>query len=750
MVILALIVIILYYYFFVTFDKTIKKPENLSKPVVNLSNEVLDGNTVVSTLKAEEFYEFETGSVKGPYEFSIRHDKNQNELIFSAPDNNFDTQNWTLSLTDNYYWLNDKIVEKDKCFNAANDSTVRAQGKLLYDYIQNNVLISDNYLGNLSQSIFHSSRLFYFVCKDNKIASLHSCPPGTILNDKAKCEHIHTCTGQVDGFKIPDANSKFRYFECIQGKPVSRDCPRGELFEYDTCVAPANICAVQPDAYIKNINRTSFMKCVKGRPKIFNCPPNMYALNGNCENAVCENVYRGMVPIKVDNGTFQYAWKYSECSNGQLIETYSCPENWDSHHTDVNILHLPQVFDPIANACTQPILCENVKLTDPNVIIPQYAYAKYLKNWDLAHLFDLVRGYKCDANDNRIEVQLQPGELILNFQKTKIVSKQYGKIPTLNPAVYFDTETQVAQTCSPNSFFNGVECQSKIPNAFTFRHLDIFKMDNLYINDWMVPRVSEIPSTRAICSPDFKPMDFINACVHKDCFAYQFLHQIRGTIKIDNRYECARNDSDIVKQEYANPLNLELEFWNQRLVLNPEDFCTFGTKIKTGHFVLDSTIYMTCHRQQPFVFCPSSLTETIQDISGTFACVPKEVVYESTIPSKLKILLYLNQILKISIPEKSNVTIDSVTLFYNVPTVITEQEIKRKFRVQKMFCHFESDNPTVVHFKKLPTNPENTFLENRSLKSVQNAGYDMVFNRNTRHLVPIQYEMDYAIPHFRY
>lgn len=733
-----------------TFDKSIKKPQNLSKPVVNLNNEVLNGHTVVSTLKTEEFYEFESGSVKGPYDFSIQYDVNQNKLVFSAPDNNFNTQNWTLSLTENYYWQLDKIVEKDKCFNAVNDSTVRAEGKLLYDYIQNNILIADNYLGNLSHSIFHSSRLFYFKCRDNKIESLHSCPSGTILNHKVKCEAIHNCTNQPDNLKFPDMNSKFRYFECIQEKTVSKICPAGELFEYDTCIAPTNICAVQPDAYVKDINRTTFMKCVNGQPQIFNCPPNMYALNGNCENEVCENVHQGMVPIKIDNGSFEYALRYGECVKGQLSQIFECPENWDSHLTNVNILHLPQVFDPMANACTKPILCENVKLTDPNVIIPQYAFAKYLKNWSFAHLFDLVRGYKCDANDNRIEVTLQPGELILNFQKTKIVSKRYGKIPTLNPAVYFDTASQMTHTCPQNSFFNGVECQMKIPNAFTFRHLDIFKMDNLYINEWMLPRVSEIASTTVVCDPDFQPMDFINACVHKKCFPYQFLHQVRGSIKIDNRYECVRIGSDIVKHEYRNPLNLELEFWNQRLAVNPEDLCTFGTKIKTGNFVLDSTIYMTCDRQQPFVFCPSSLTETIQDISGIYACLPKDAVYESTIPSQLKIQLYLNEILNISIPENSNVTINTVTFFYNVNTTLTVEEMKRKFQVQNVFCDFESDNTAIVHFKKLPTNPENTYLENRSLRTVQSGVYDVVFDRNAHHVMPIQYELDYGIPLLSY
>lgn len=751
MAIVALIVVLFYYYFFVTFDETIKKPENLLKPVVNLNNEVLNGNAVVLTLKAGEFYEFETGSVKGPYEFSIRHDGSQNKLIFSAHDNNFDTQNWTLSLTGNYYWQKDKIVEKDNCFNAANDTTVRAEGKTLYDYIQNNVLVSEKYLGNLSHRIFHSDRLFYFKCKDNKIASLHSCPPGTILNHKAKCEQLHTCTSQPDGFKFPDANSKFRYFECVQEKSVQKNCPTGELFEYDRCVAPTNICAVRQDAFVKDIDRKSFMKCIKGQPEIFNCPPYTYVLNGKCENEVCENVHHGLVPIEVDNGTFKYATKYGQCEKGRLLETFECPENWNDYETDVNILHLPQVFDPISKTCTKPTLCENVQLTDPNVVIPQYAYAKYLKNWGLAHTFDLVRGYKCDSNNNRrIEVAVAPGELILNFQKTKIVSKHYGKIPTINPAVYFDTETQTAHTCPQNSFFNGVECHPKLPNAFTFRHLDIFKMNNLYINGWMLPRVSETSLTRTACSPDFQHMDFINACVHKDCATFQFLHQIRGSIKIDSRHECVRIGSDIVKQEYSNPFNLELEFWNQRLVINPDDLCTFGTKIKTGNFVLDSTVYMTCQMEQPFVFCASHLTETVQEISGIFACLPKDAVYESTIPPQTKIVLYPNEILNISIAENSTVTIDRVTLFYDVNTAITAQDIKRKFRVQDVQCHFESDNAAIVHFKKLPTSPENTYLENRSLRRTQNGVYDIVFDRYARHVTPIEYDLDYEIPQFRY
>lgn len=69
MIILALIILILYYYFFVIFDEDKKKPQNISKPVINLNNEVLNGNAVVLTLKPGEFYEYDTGLIKGPYEF---------------------------------------------------------------------------------------------------------------------------------------------------------------------------------------------------------------------------------------------------------------------------------------------------------------------------------------------------------------------------------------------------------------------------------------------------------------------------------------------------------------------------------------------------------------------------------------------------------------------------------------------------------------------------------------------------------
>lgn len=265
-------------------------------------------------------------------------------MIFSAPDNNYNTQNWTLGLTTNYYWQKDKIVEKDSCFNMANDSTVKAEGKMLYDYVQNNILISDSYLGNLSQSVFHSSRIFYFKCQDNKIESLHSCPPGFILNELATCEQIHTCTGQVDGFKFPDANSKFRYFECIHEKSVLRTCPRGELFEYDTCIVPENLCAVKSDVFLKDLTRTSFMNCVHGHPVIINCPRFTYALNGKCESEYCENIHIGLVPIKIDNGTFEFAPKYGRCQDGRLAETFECPSIWNFFESDVSIMQLPPSF----------------------------------------------------------------------------------------------------------------------------------------------------------------------------------------------------------------------------------------------------------------------------------------------------------------------------------------------------------------------------------------------------------------------
>lgn len=750
MAIIAVIILILYYYIFVIFEPNIKKPQNLQKDVVYLNNELSSG----IQLKSNQFYDYDSGTVKGPYQYSIQYDDVKNELTFTAHDNDFNSKIWKLPLLTNYYWKDGKIVEKDSCFNIQNNSNVKAEGKMLFDYIQNNNLITDHQIGgNVSNNkVFHSDRLFYFKCKNNKIESLHSCPSGTLLNDHIQCEQIHTCTGQPNNYKYPDENSKFKYFHCINEKAHHKSCPKGEIFEFNQCIVPQNLCEVRSDGFLQDVDRTSFLNCKNGKAILLHCPPYTYALNGECENEVCENMPNNLVPIKNDNGTFEYASQYAQCKNGRLEQTFDCPTLWNHWDTDAQILHLPQVFDTNKNSCTKPVLCENVKITNPNVIVPQYAYTKYLKNWGLSQIFDLITGYKCDSNGNRIQVNVNPGELIINFQRTKIESKMALKIPVIDPSKYFDVQNNTLVNCSPNTFFDGQECKPKNSDSFTFRHLDIFKFDNLYLNGWIHPERTEYKSKSFSCKKDYKKMDFIQACVHQDCAKYQFLHQLKGSIKVDNKYECFRRGQNIEKNEYDNPFNLKLEFWNQRLTTekNPQDVCTFGTNIKTGNFILDSTVYMTCNKNQPFVFCPSKWTETIEAVGNTFACVPYNSVYQVKIPTQTKLLLYTNEILSIDIPKPAIVSIDNKKIYLNLATFLNEAKIRRDFNVTNVYFHYECTEESTLHFKFLPTNPENVYIENGDLKVNQVGIYDIIFSRSARYAKEFQYNLESSVSDLRY
>lgn len=752
MAIIAIFILILYYYIFVMFEKNIQKPQNLPKDVVHLNNALSNG----TQLKSNQFYDYDSGTIKGPYQYAVQYDNVKNELTFTAHDNNFNSKTWQLPLLTNYYWRDGKILEKDSCFNIPNNSNVKAEGKILFDYIQNNHLITDHHHqmgGNASRNkIFHSDRLFYFKCQNNQIESLHSCPSGTLLNDHIQCERIHTCTGQPDHYKYPDENSRFKYFNCVHGKAHHQSCPSGEIFEFNQCVVPDNLCEVRSDGFLQTMDRTSFLNCKNGKTILYRCPPYTYALNGSCENEVCENIQNQLVPIKNDNGTFEYASQYAQCTKGQLKQTFDCPTLWNHWDTDVQILHLPQVFDPNKNSCTKPVLCENVKITNPNVLVPQYAYAKYLKNWGLSQIFDLMIGYKCDSNGNRMQVDVNPGELIINFQKTKIESKMALKIPVKDASKYYNVLQNKLENCPPNTFFDGQECKPKISDSFTFRHLDIFKLDGLYINGWLNPHTADYNRKKFSCKGDYRPMDFKQACVHKDCTKYQFLHQLKGSIKLDEKNECFRNGDNIEKNKYPNPHHLKLEFWNQRLTTdkNPLDVCTFGTNIKTGNFILDSTVYMTCDKNQPFVFCPSKLTETIQAVGNTYACVPSNSVYECVLPAQTKMVLYINEILHISIPRPTFVTIDGVTNYLTVPTLLDENRIKQEFNVSKDFFNFQSDAPNTLYFKILPTNPENVYIENGQLKVNQVGIYDIIYKNSAHYAKDFQYKLENSVSNLRY
>lgn len=750
MAILAVFILILYYYIFVLFEENIKKPQNLAKDVVYLNNELTNG----TQLPSDQFYDYDSGTVKGPYEYSVQYDDVKNELTFTAHDNNFDSQRWKLPLLPNYYWRDGKIVEKDSCFNVPNNSNVKAEGKILFDYIQNNNMITDRQIGGqVSQNkIFHSDRLFYFKCKNNRIESLHSCPSGTLLNDHIQCEMIHTCTGQPDNYKYPDEFSRFKYFECIKGKAHHKSCPKGELFEFSQCIVPDNVCEVKSDGWKKDIDRTSFFICQNGKAIVHHCPPYTYVLDGNCEKEVCENLHGKFVPILNDNGTFEYAPQYGKCEHGRLVEILNCPTLWDHWNTDVQILHLPQVFDSTKNACTKPVLCKNVKITNPNVVVPTYTYTKHLKNWGLSQLFDLTTGYTCDSSGNKVQVDTDPGELIINYQKTKVESKVAYKIPVKNPSEYFDVLNNQLESCPQNTFFDGSECKPRTPHSFTFRHLDIFKFDHLYINGWIHPENVEYTPKKFDCQKDYVPMDFKQGCVHKDCTKYQFLYQLKGSIKLDHVHRCFRHGDTIHKEVYTNPHNLKLEFWNQRLTTeeNPQDVCTFGTRINTGNFILDSTVYMTCDPNQPFVFCPSQLTDKIVSVGNVYACSPKSSVYEVVLPQGTPVLVYMNETLHIKTLSATFIQIGKVRLYYNANYLLKEAEIRQKFNVIHASFYFESDGPCILYFKKLPTNPENVYIENGQMKVSQSDIYNILHDRNDRYAKDVRYGLESSITDLKY
>ncbi|GFT59079.1 uncharacterized protein NPIL_204801 [Nephila pilipes] len=106
----------------------------------------------------------------------------------------------------------------------------------------------------------------------------------------------------------------------------------------------------------------------------------------------------------------------------------------------------------------------------------------------------------------------------------------------------------------------------------------------------------------------------MQTCVHKDCKAYSFIRELKRPIKLDDEYQCVWDEPKIKKTRYDKLIG-KLDFWTQNFTTeNKLNQCMIGSKVQTGNFVLDSTLYVTCKMHQPFVFCPSSSTIGIEKV----------------------------------------------------------------------------------------------------------------------------------------
>ncbi|GBM91819.1 hypothetical protein AVEN_15698-1 [Araneus ventricosus] len=459
----------------------------------------------------------------------------------------------------------------------------------------------------------------------------------------------------------------------------------------------------------------------------------MYVLDNKCEYDACENLDNKIVPfIKITQYPFVFSTSYGKCNLGKLTNIQKCPEKWDYFDTYIDVTQLPKVFD--GNSCETPKLCQNVELVDQDVIIPSYEYRKYLSTWEKSDLYDRIKGYKCDSNQQLQEVPIENGSFIKDFKIVNACDQGFMKFPTKNANVYFDCNTKTSETCLPDMFFNGSECVNRIQNAFQFKGLDIFKFKELKANNWIEHRSSiNLLNDKPQCNSDEEYLPVLNICTHRDCKVFSsIIRELKKPIKLDDTFQCVWEDPRIKKIEYEKPFNnVYLNFWTQSFTTSnsKQINCTEGHRVQTGNFILDSTLYTTCKYHQPFVFCPSSSTKKIEKVhTNTFACSPKPEVFSYKLPANQSIEIFTNEIANIIVPKDATYTINqNPPIIVKDEKIITINEIKQ---LKKNNFSFQANEVVTIEYNILSNNPPNTFFKNKVLKRVTNP-YSILHDNGT-------------------
>lgn len=694
------------------------KPKNIPNKYVDLDGNMYENDRFLH--KIDSGWNYNTQSLIDPFDYSIL--QKNNSIVFSSLG-----KTWNVPLTSDFFWTGDQIAEKDDCFGKTDK--VAARGKHLFDYINHHDLL-DATSNNVNNEIYQNLNLFYFQCRNEKIDSLHKCPPGHVFED-TDCKFIDTCRDKPDLYTYMHPQSKLKYYECQKGISVEKQCPPQQIFQFDTCKEPHNICEVQPDGYRIKLTNHTYGECVRGKMETHTCMEGYHFFEGKCNYEACFGKHDEFVPYyKIKNGPFSLNIYYGKCKHGKLAETFRCPGNWDTFNTNVDISHLPKVFEN--GNCVEPVLCKNVKLNDPDAVVPAYNYSKYLATWNMSSFFDGTLGFNCNSNDEIQSVAIPEGSLVTGFKIKNACSPTMTKIPVSRSDAYYDCTDNTVKTCKSNEFFDGSNCKKSNPNAFKFRHLDVFQFDGLGKNNWMKARdtpKSVIRKTQCQTSELYIPTK--NICVHPECKAFMFISELQKPIKLDNEYQCVWNNrkKTILKTRYDNPQNLKLHFWKQSLRENGYDDCTVGNKLMTGNFVLDSTLYTTCKHNQPFVFCPSSATSGIEMITNDlYACKPKDQVYTQELEKNVDHNFYPSEVKHILIPENASYRL-------NRKDYATEANKEKKLVIPltNTIFSFVCNKPSVLHFKTLVNNPPNTYISNQQIHHTANPDqhYNIVIDKET-------------------
>ena len=630
-----------------------------------------------------------SSSLATSYTYSLIQNHSRNVTISASYGGS-----WTFEWDDDRYAFGEgRVFETDDCFGKPDGSKVLA--RQLSDY-----------------KGLDPSYEYFFYCDQNRIRGLY-----VRLQGHLEFHPVADCSAPYQLY--PDPVNKSYYLECEDGKPMRKECPPDTFFWIDACENVSEIC-VESKLPTVFINNKTFINCVD-KTRVEQCPENTVRLPTwpTCELDSCLGVsdekIRKMSNISM--GPFVYSPGYFVCRDHRVVESITCPSEWNpakSHGDDLT--RLPKVFDPQLNRCSEPHFCVNVRSSDETTVVPVHEFTKHVQNWPYSELFDSTIGYRC-LSGTKIRFVLEPGQKILNYT---IVSACDNGTATKVPIgdrvdAYYDCQSGKTIECGPGKIFSGKGCRNRIAHAHTFKNYPLFRTRGLSRrNNWMKP--FEVSSS--VLNPTF--VSNYGAIIDSDCEAYAFLKQIpkdRFFYLPDGKHLCkySRKLNKILKKPYDT--TKKLHFWSQRLVpiTEKDEVCEFGRRLDSGDFYLDSTVYATCTKDQPFVFCPSTSTHGIDRApNGTFACVPENHVHWTRLEGTQTFLTWAIDHIEVhmdgiyKIDEGETAKLEHVSDGRKTVVVLSRNE----------FFMFWSNRPYVVYFRRLSTYPPNVYLENQKLKTV--------------------------------
>lgn len=651
---------------------------------------------------------------------------------------------WEAPLPDLIRMDNGKFSSRDVCFGQPDGSKQLATGQSLYENVQNYQLIQDEpHFESNALTTAQDKHMFYFTCKDSRIHQLHMCPPGHVFKHDA-CQPIDACHDQRDGTRFADNYSIQSYFECHQNTAIHKRCPTDKVFLHDHCASStesALYCQFHTEPKI--LDSKTLLLCQDHKATYETCPPGFrYFDKPYCESNVCDGQRDGdLVPMpKVNDGPFTYSQGFMGCENNKIVSVEYCPGHWDPHMSKGdNLTHLPQVFD--GKKCAIPSFCDNVTSSDPDTIVPVHRFTKKVQNWKYSSLLDSLAGYKCEGGGKK-RVNMEPGNRInKRFKGETACDGVIEKVPIPGrPDAFYDCQKAFWELCPPDHYFDAETCVPRIPNAFSYNGIDFFTFNSLRVDNWMPPwDYNKKPLATPCREPESVWMELYNICSHPDCTKYPFLSQISYELTLRDGSQCVFRESDrrLVK---TDPLNTPYLYWNQRKMLNEPDTCIPGKNIESGHFVWDSTIYMTCDENQPFLFCPSSDTRGVLNKDG-YACVPSSM--RSIIPPNTKVEFTSNEV-KFIRPLQT----DTIVLINNKDELIPKDGF---INPQNAFTLETIAQGVQVEYQHRVSYPPNTYvMEDGTIRGFNNnRGYIMKLDGFTRKPIEFpKYDIKKSISHF--